>query len=48
MLGYVTLGNNNFETALKFYDVLFSSVGANRLWNHGGMGALAGRACVMP
>ncbi len=48
MIGYVTLGTNNFEAALKFYDVLFSSVGANRLWNHGGMGALAGRACVMP
>ncbi len=48
MIGYVTLGTNNFEAMLKFYDVLFSSVSANRLWNHGGMGALAGRVCVMP
>ena len=39
MIGYVTLGTNNFEAALKFYDALFSSVGANRLWKHGDMAA---------
>ena len=39
MIGYVTLGTNNFEAALKFYDALFSSVGASRLWKHGDMAA---------
>ena len=34
MIGYATLGTNNFEAALKFYDALFSSVGVNRLWKH--------------
>ena len=48
MIGYVTLGTNNFEAALVFYNALFSRVGAIRLWKHGGMGALAGRTCVMP
>lgn len=48
MIGYVTLGTNNFEAALNFYNALFSSVGASRLWKHDGMGALAGRTCVMP
>ena len=39
MIGYVTLGTNNFEAAMKFYDALFSSVGASRLWKHGDMAA---------
>lgn len=34
MIGYATLGTNNFEAALKFYDALFASVGVNRLWKH--------------
>lgn len=45
--GYVILGTNNFEDALIFYDALFSSVDANRLWKHGGMGALVGRTCFV-
>lgn len=28
MIGYVPLGTDKFEAALKFYDALFSSVGA--------------------
>ena len=39
MIGYVTGGTNNFDAALKFYDALFSSVGASRLWKHGDMAA---------
>lgn len=39
MIGYATLGTNNFEAALEFYDALFSSVGANRLWKQSDMAA---------
>lgn len=39
MIGYVTVGTNDFAAALKFYDALFSSVGVNRLWKHGHMAA---------
>ena len=31
MLGYVTLGSNQFERAAEFYDSLFELCGANRL-----------------
>ena len=31
MIGYVTLGTNNFEEAAKFYDELFATIGANRV-----------------
>jgi predicted lactoylglutathione lyase len=31
MLGYVTLGSNQFEKAAEFYDSLFTVCGANRL-----------------
>ena len=51
MLGFVILGINNFEAALKVYDALFSSVGANRLWKHDDVAAWGrskGRACVLP
>jgi catechol 2,3-dioxygenase-like lactoylglutathione lyase family enzyme len=30
MIGYVTLGTNNFEQAAKFYDELLAEVGAKR------------------
>ena len=39
MIGYVTVGTSDFETALDFYDALFASVGVNRLWRHGHMAA---------
>ncbi|HSD68893.1 MAG TPA: VOC family protein [Woeseiaceae bacterium] len=31
MIGYVTLGTNNFDKAAKFYDELFASMGAKRV-----------------
>jgi catechol 2,3-dioxygenase-like lactoylglutathione lyase family enzyme len=31
MIGYVTLGTNNYSKAAKFYDELFKSVGAGRI-----------------
>lgn len=31
MIGYVTLGTNNFERAAKFYDELLAVIGANRM-----------------
>jgi catechol 2,3-dioxygenase-like lactoylglutathione lyase family enzyme len=30
MIGYVTLGTNNFDEAAKFYDTLLGSLGAGR------------------
>jgi hypothetical protein len=35
MIGYVTLGTNNFEKAAKFYDTLFADMGAKRLMDFG-------------
>src|SRR4029079_12083117 len=31
MIGYVTLGTNDFARAAKFYDALFGEIGAKRL-----------------
>ncbi|NJK74408.1 MAG: VOC family protein [Oscillatoriales cyanobacterium RU_3_3] len=31
MIGYVTLGTNDLESAVKFYDALFAEIGAQRL-----------------
>jgi predicted lactoylglutathione lyase len=31
MIGYVTLGTNDLESAAKFYDALFAEIGARRL-----------------
>ncbi len=31
MIGYVTLGTNNYDKAAKFYDALFGSIGAKRV-----------------
>ena len=31
MIGYVTLGTNNYEEAAKFYDGLLGSIGASRM-----------------
>lgn len=30
MIGYITLGTNDFERAVKFYDELFGSIGIGR------------------
>ena len=47
MVGYVTIGTNNFETAGKFYDELLAEFGATRMmdeesfvaWSNGVEGA---------
>jgi catechol 2,3-dioxygenase-like lactoylglutathione lyase family enzyme len=31
MIGYVTLGTNNFADAAEFYDALFGTIGAGRM-----------------
>jgi predicted lactoylglutathione lyase len=31
MIGYVTLGTNDFDRAAKFYDALFGEIGAKRV-----------------
>lgn len=35
MIGYVTIGTNNFERAVTFYDALLATIGVERLWTHG-------------
>jgi catechol 2,3-dioxygenase-like lactoylglutathione lyase family enzyme len=32
MIGYVTLGTNDLPRATAFYDALFGSIGAKRMW----------------
>ena len=32
MIGYVTLGTNHFDAAAKFYDELFATIGASRVF----------------
>ncbi len=32
MIGYVTIGTNDFERALHFYDQLLATIGIKRLW----------------
>lgn len=32
MIGYVTLGTNNFDAAANFYDELFATIGAKRVF----------------
>jgi len=41
MIGYVTLGTNDFERAIGFYDELFATVGVKRLWTTESMAAWA-------
>ena len=36
MIGYVTLGTNDFARAAKFYDALFSELGAKRVMESAG------------
>ena len=35
MLAYVTLGSNNIDKALEFYDAFMPSVGAKRIFDNG-------------
>ena len=37
MIGYVTIGTNNFERAVGFYDELLAEIGVSRLWQHDSM-----------
>ena len=39
MIGYVTVGTNDFERALAFYDKLLATIGIERLWTVGRMAA---------
>ena len=39
MIGYVTLGTNNFEKAMRFYDELMTTLGESRLWHTDSMAA---------
>jgi catechol 2,3-dioxygenase-like lactoylglutathione lyase family enzyme len=39
MIGYVTIGSNDFEAAVDFYDELLATINVNRLWKHGTMAA---------
>jgi catechol 2,3-dioxygenase-like lactoylglutathione lyase family enzyme len=38
MIGYVTLGTNDLERAMKFYDTLLAEMGIARLMEFGGRG----------
>ncbi len=35
MIGYITVGTNDFTKASEFYDKLFEVIGVKRLWTHG-------------
>ncbi len=37
MIGYVTLGTNNFDRALHFYDALVAEMGGKRFMEHEGI-----------
>jgi predicted lactoylglutathione lyase len=39
MIGYVTIGTNDLERAIQFYDELFATIGIRRLWKAGDMAA---------
>ena len=39
MIGYVTIGTNNFQRSLEFYDKLLATIGVNRLWKIDSMAA---------
>ena len=39
MIGYVTIGTNDFERAAKFFDELLATIGEKRLWETESMAA---------
>jgi len=39
MIGYVTIGTNNFDRAVRFYDELFAEFGEQQLWKTESMAA---------
>lgn len=43
MIGYATVGSNNLEKAMAFYDELLGSVGMIALFDHGSGGRVYGK-----
>ncbi len=39
MIGYVTIGTNDLDSAIVFYDALLGTIGIRKLWQHGDMAA---------
>lgn len=39
MIGYLTIGTNDLDRAIKFYDALLTTIGVQKLWQHGNMAA---------
>jgi catechol 2,3-dioxygenase-like lactoylglutathione lyase family enzyme len=39
MIGYLTIGTNDLDRAIKFYDALLVTLGIQKLWQHGDMAA---------
>jgi len=39
MIGYVTLGTNDYERAVAFYDALLATIDIQRLWSYDGFAA---------
>jgi len=39
MIGYVTIGTNDFDRAIGFYDALFAALGEQQLWKTNSMAA---------
>jgi len=39
MIGYATIGTNDLNRAVRFYDDLFDVIGVRKLWQHGNMAA---------
>lgn len=39
MVGYITIGTNDFDRALQFYDELLATIGIKRLWKTESMAA---------
>lgn len=37
MTGYLTIGANDLDRAVKFYDALLATIGIGKLWQHGDM-----------
>jgi catechol 2,3-dioxygenase-like lactoylglutathione lyase family enzyme len=47
MLGYVTLGSNNYDKALAFYDALFAEMGGKRTFSNDHLQAYGGKGGAM-
>ena len=39
MIGYLTIGTNDLDRAIKFYDALLTTIGIQKLWQNGDMAA---------